>query len=130
MYGMIGSRAGEHTEEGAQGWWDQGWRASIRGPGPPTRGEDQGRRWGQGWRGSIRRPGPLAKATGPVHGSAGLVPAPVAEQLRHLRRRVREAPAERPKPVDMRVRVRQEYLRGEERRGEERGWDGDGMGWG
>jgi hypothetical protein len=42
--------------------------------------------------------GPLAKATGPVHGSSGLVCAPVAEQLRQpFLRRVREAPAERPK---------------------------------
>lgn len=54
--------------------------------------------------------GPLANATGPVHGSSREVPLPVAEQLRHcFLRLVREAPAERPKPVDIRVRVRHEY---------------------
>ena len=54
--------------------------------------------------------GPLAKATGPVHGSAGELPLPSAVQLRHaFLRRVRDAPAERPNPVDISVRVRHEY---------------------
>ena len=53
----------------------------------------------------------MAKATGPVHGSAAEVRSPEAEQLRHaFLRLVREAPAESPKPVDMSVRVRHEYL--------------------
>ena len=56
-----------------------------------------------------RTRGPLANGTGPVQGSAGFVPAPVAEQFRHLRRLVRLAPADKPKPVDISVRVRHEY---------------------
>ena len=48
--------------------------------------------------------------TGRTHGSSALVRAPLAVQLRHaFLRRVRDAPAERPKPVDMSVLVRHEY---------------------
>ena len=52
----------------------------------------------------------FANASGPMHGSSSDVPAPLAEQLRQaFLRRVREAPAERPNPVDMSVAVRHEY---------------------